>query len=217
METKKNLGAINYFHRRIDNFDEVYNGKSKGLKSFWNNTIRASVKARLNLAFEILGDFNGRSVLDIGCGSGRYMIPAAEKGASNVVGLDAAAGAIEKAKKLMAEFKVDDKAEFIEMEFLEWSDDRKFDIVFAVGYFDYIFNPIDHLKKMTELSNGVIYASFPKVWSIFTITRKIRLALNKCPVRHYTKSGIKKILDGAGCENYTIRSVYRDYVVIIRK
>jgi SAM-dependent methyltransferase len=213
----KNPGAIDYFHRRIQDFDDIYQSDKKGLLAFLNKTIRASVTIRFNLAFDVLGDLSGKSVLDIGCGSGRYMFRAFQNNADYVVGIDAAAGAIEQARKLAADLKLEDKLQFIVSDFIDFAADRKFDVIFAVGYFDYILNPADHLKKMIDHSNGIIYASFPKLWSGFTVTRKIRLMLNRCPVRFYTKSSIRKLLGELGVENYELRTIFRDYILIVRK
>ena len=216
-EKMRNKGAIEYFHNRIEEFDDIYKENKSAVISFLNRTIRASVKARFQLAFEILGDLSGKSVLDIGCGSGRYMFKAAEKNASRIVGIDAAAGALEQAGKIANELGLKERMKFVESDFIDFSTDGKFDVILAVGYFDYIFNPDDHLKKIIEISDGIIYASFPKVWSLFTITRKIRLMLNRCPVRFYTKSGIKKLLQKMNVDNYELKTVYRDYILIIRK
>jgi SAM-dependent methyltransferase len=169
------------------------------------------------LAFEILGDLQGKSVLDIGCGSGRYMFRAAQNNAEYIAGIDAAPGALEEARKIAADLGIKKKMEFIEGDFLDCVPDRKFDVIFAVGYFDYIFNPVDHLKQMVELSNGAIYASFPKRWNILTITRKIRLALNRCPVSFYSKKNIIETLKAAGIENHELKSIFRDYILIIRR
>lgn len=214
---ESNQRAVRYFHENIERFDDIYNENKKSVSSILNSIIRASVKARFDLAFDVLGDLTGKSVLDIGCGSGRYMFRAAENNAGNIVGIDAAKGALQQARKIAGELKIDSKLEFIEADFLDCAFNRKFDVIFAVGYFDYIFNPLDHLKKMTELSDGFIYISFPKIWSIFTLTRKIRLALKRCPVRFYSKSRIEKLLHDTGMVDYDLKKVYRDYIVIFRK
>jgi SAM-dependent methyltransferase len=217
MDKKRNPGAIDYFHRRIQDFDDIYRDDKKGLLSFLNKTVRASVRIRFDLAFEFLGDLSGKSVLDIGCGSGRYMFRAAQNNAEYIAGIDAAPGALEEARKIAADLNVEEKLEFIEGDFLDCTIARKFDVIFAVGYFDYIFNPVEHLNKMIELSDGIIYASFPKFWSPFTITRKIRLALNRCPVRFYTKSEITRLLSQADIGSYEIRRIYRDFILILKK
>jgi SAM-dependent methyltransferase len=216
-KNKFNWRAVKYFHDNIESFDDIYKEDSNSILSILNRIVRASVKARYNLAFEFLGDLSGKSVLDIGCGSGRYMFRAAQNNAKPIVGIDAAPGALEEARKIAGDLGIEKEMEFIEGDFLDRSFDRKFDVIFAVGYFDYIFNPLDHLKRMMELSDGILYLSFPKVWSIFTLTRKIRLALNHCPVRFYSRSRIKRLLRDSGVTDYNLMNVYRDYILIVKK
>jgi len=217
MENKRNPKAIDYFDRRMQDFDDIYRDDKPGLISFLNRTIRASVRLRFDLAFKILGDLNGKSVMDVGCGSGRYMFESIRRGAAKAVGLDAAAGALAIAGKMASDFGVEDQVEFIETDFMDFDTDKKFDVIFAVGYFDYIFDPVTHLKKMLGLSNGILYASFPKLWSPLSAIRKIRLTLNRCPVRYYTKGRIKKITREANTADYEIRTIFRDNILIIGK
>lgn len=217
MENRRNPKAIDYFHRRIKDFDDIYRDDRRGLISFLNRTIRASVRLRFDLAFEIVGDLNGKSVLDVGCGSGRYVFESIKRGATKAVGLDAAAGAVALARNVAMDLEVKDQVEFIETDFMDFDTDRKFDVIFAVGYFDYIFDPVTHLKKMIRLSSGIIYASFPKLWSPLSAVRKIRLALNRCPVRYYTRGRIKKMMREADISDYKIRTIFRDNILIINK
>lgn len=213
---RRNPGAIDYFDRRIEEFDSIYANKP-GIGTLLNKTFRSSMRVRFKLAFEILGDLKGRTVLDIGCGSGRYMFESIKRGAMHATGLDAAAGALDFARRISDDAGLSDRLDFHNMDFLDYYPHRRFDIVFAVGYFDYMFDPLTHLKKMLEVSDGIIYASFPRKWSIFSAIRKIRLALNRCPVRFYTKRKIRKLLKEAGCENYEIRPIFRDNILIIRQ
>ena len=145
------------------------------------------------------------------------MFKAVERNAGNVVGIDAAAGALERARKMASDLNLEKKLTFVESDFMDFSSKSRFDVIFAVGYFDYIFNPRDHLRKMIQLSDGIIYASFPQLWSPFTVTRKIRLMLNRCPVKFYTKPLINGILRELGVGNIEIKTVFRDYILIIRK
>lgn len=216
MIDKRNPGAIDYFHRRIQDFDDIYRDKP-GIISFLNKTIRASVRIRFELAFEILGDLSGKTVLDIGCGSGRYMFEAVKRGASRVTGLDAASGALDLAAKIAKELNVSDRVEFVNTDFLDYGARGKFDVILAVGYFDYIFDPVPHLAGMLELSDGIIYASFPKRWSILSAIRKVRLGLNRCPVRFYTRRNIVNLMKKVGNPNFEIKTIFRDNILIIRK
>ena len=217
MGSKRNPGAIDYFNRRIQDYDDIYCDDKSWFTLFLNKTIRASVRRRFYFAFEMLGDLSGKSVLDVGCGSGRYMFESVKRGAANAVGLDAAKGALAMAGKMASDFGVEDQVDFIETDFMDFDTDKKFDLIFAVGYFDYIFDPVRHLKKMRRLSNGIIYASFPKLWSPLSAIRKIRLTLNRCPVRYYTKGRIKRIMREADITNYEIKTIFRDNILIINK
>jgi 2-polyprenyl-3-methyl-5-hydroxy-6-metoxy-1,4-benzoquinol methylase len=213
---KRNIGAIDYFHRNIRDFDGIYGNKG-GFIGFLNRIIRASVKARFNLTFDILGDLKGRAVLDVGCGSGRYMFESLAKGASKVMGLDAAEGALNFARDQASRLKVADQVGFHHSDFLDFDPGRKFDVILAIGYYDYVFDPLAHLKRMVELSDGLIIASFPRLWSIWTPLRKVRLALNRCPVRFYTQRNIVNLMKKVGNPNFEIKTIFRDNILIIRK
>jgi 2-polyprenyl-3-methyl-5-hydroxy-6-metoxy-1,4-benzoquinol methylase len=217
MIDERNPGAINYFDRRIDNFDDIYKRDRKGMMAWLDKTLRASVRERFDLAFELLGDMTGKSVIDIGCGSGRYMFEAVQRGASDVVGLDAASGALEAARKMATKLGMEKKVQFIESDFLDLKIERKFDVVFAVGYFDYILTPQAHLEKMLKLSNHFFFASFPRLWHPLTPIRKTRLALNHCPVRFYSKTRIADMIRQAGQADYELRIVSRDFTLIVNK
>jgi len=218
MAKKKNKGAIEYFDQNIEKFDEIYREDQSGLSGILNDAIRASVKQRFKLTFDYLDDLSGRSVFDIGCGSGRYMFEAVRRNAKEVIGIDAAEGAIVSATNMARELGYSDKLEFHVAEFLEFECRKKFDVIFAIGYYDYILNPLDHLRKMFDTSDGTLIASFPKLWHPLTPIRKFRLTvLNNCPVRFYSLSQLKGLINKAGRANYEIRSVARDYILIVDK
>jgi SAM-dependent methyltransferase len=217
MLDERNPGAIDYFHRRIDDFDSIYETERSGLMAWLNRKLRASVRKRFLLAFELLGDLSGKSVLDVGCGSGRYMFEAVRRGAVDVVGIDAASGALEAARQIAHELDFQNKVRFVDSDFLDYEIERKYDVVFAVGYFDYILTPRPHLEKMFECSRLYFFASFPKLWHPMTPIRKIRLALNHCPVRFYSRRRIEKMIRDAGIKSFEIRSVARDFALFIKK
>ncbi len=215
---QRNPGAIDYFHRRIDDFDSIYRAEhGTGLRAWLDRTLRASVHERFRLAFNLLGDMSGRSVLDIGCGTGRYMFESVKRGAVDVVGLDAAAGAVAAARRMAGDLAMEKRVRFLQSDFMDYEPGRKFNVVFAIGYFDYILTPQPHLTKMLALCDQFLYVSLPKVWHPMTPIRKIRLALNNCPVRFYSKGRVKRLLVESGCTEYDLREVSRDYILIVRR
>jgi SAM-dependent methyltransferase len=215
---RRNPGAIDYFHRRIDDFDSIYRSEQRtGLRAWLDRTLRASVHERFRLAFNLLGDMAGRSVLDIGCGTGRYMFESVKRGAVDVVGLDAASGAIEAARLMARDLGMEKRVEFHQADFMDYEPRRKFNVIFAIGYYDYILTPQPHLSKMLALNDQFLFASFPKIWHPMTPIRKARLALNNCPVRFYSKGRVKRLLVEAGRSAYELREVSRDFILIIRQ
>ena len=131
--------------------------------------------------------------------------------------IDATRGALEEARKIAANLGIEGNMGFIECDFLNCAPGHKFDVIFAVGCFDYIFDPVTYLKRMMDLSDGIIHASFPKRWRVLSGIRKIRLTLNRCPVRFYTKKDIKGILRECSVDRYELRSIFRDNILIVRK
>ncbi len=217
MIDKRNPGAISYFDRRIDDFDSIYRSERTGLMAWLDKTLRASVRERFQLAFELAGDLSGKSVLDIGCGSGRYMFEAVRRGAIDVVGLDAAPGAIDAARKFAGELQLEKNVKFIQSDFMDLKFERQYDIVFAVGYFDYILAPQPHLEKMLGLCDQFLFVSFPRLWHPMTPVRKIRLALNNCPVRFYSRWQIMEMIPKTDYKKLDLRTVSRDFTLIIKK
>ncbi len=216
MKDKRNPGAIDYFHRRIDVFDSIYDTSRTGFMAWLDKKLRASVRERFDLAFDLLGDMTGKSVLDIGCGTGRYMFEAVRRGASEVVGLDAAPGALEAARKMADGLGMSGKVAFHQADFMDFRLEKRYDVVFAVGYFDYILTPLPHLTKMLEASDGFLYASFPKLCHPMTPVRKTRLALNGCPVRFYSEGRLNRLINDSGAKKPEIKTVSRDYILIAR-
>lgn len=82
-------------------------------------------------AYELLGDLQGKLVLDLGCGTGHHAVKFAEKGA-RVYAIDLSPGMVERAKSRVKENGLDDRVKVIEMsaEELQFPDET-FDLVFG--------------------------------------------------------------------------------------
>lgn len=163
-----------------------------------NRLLRKGLYERYRLTFENCGDLSGARVLDIGCGTGRYSVECAKRGASRIVGIDFTSSMIDFSRKIAQQMDVADKCEFICGDLLIYSFDETFDVVLALGFFDYIKNPELIFKKVAQLNPSKFLASFPKftpIWgykgSFVTITSKNVLfitthsrSLNVCIQKH---------------------------------
>jgi len=97
----------------------------------------------------------GTSVLDCGCGAGRFVGMAAERGAE-VAGIDAAGGLVEIAAERVpaAQFRVGD------IEALPWEDDA-FDVVTGFSSFQFADDKVRALREAGRVSRHLVAAVVP--------------------------------------------------------
>jgi SAM-dependent methyltransferase len=137
-------------------------------------------------------------VLDVGCGSGRYAAEFARRGAARVVGLDYAANMLALAREHVRALQVADKCEFIEGDFSSLGLEERFDIVTAIGVFDYQDKPVEFLRRMIQRSRGRVIGTFPGR-SLFRMRlRQLRYWLSDCPVLFYSEADVRQIAKEAG-------------------
>src|SRR5262245_16600141 len=106
-----------------------------------DNVWRGVVRKRFDLVLQRLEPLQGKTVLDVGCGSGRYGLAYAQRGASRVVGVDFAPAMIELAKQHAARLGVAERCDFRVGAFPEAVQDGPFDASTAMGFFDYVAEP----------------------------------------------------------------------------
>jgi len=98
--------AQKYFNKVPGQWDALYSHENR-LKYAINKWLRKGLFRRYKLTFEYCSDLTGARVLDIGCGTGRYSIECAKRGAGRIVGIDFAPSMIKcfpNSLKTFAEF-----------------------------------------------------------------------------------------------------------------
>ena len=79
--------VAHHFENDATRFDAIYRESGKNWFSrFVDNRWRGVVQRRLELAVTELAPLKGKSIFDVGCGSGRYCHAFAAGGASRVLG-----------------------------------------------------------------------------------------------------------------------------------
>lgn len=206
-----------YFEDTAQEFDDIYDNKGGFFKKFINKFLRKGMRERLFLALQECGK-KDKTVLDLGGGSGRIAILLAEKGA-RVTNLDYSIQMIELAKKHLEKYN-NEKGSNLEIEMIcsdfmkDFKDQRKFDIILALGVFDYLENPLPFLEKMKNYTIEKMIASFPARFAFQTPLRKIWLLTRKCPVYFYTKKDLQKMYDSLKTKNYKIIELTAGYLVV---
>lgn len=203
-----------YFNREAERFDAIYENDKPWSQQLGDLLFRRVILERFSLVINATGA-PGRAALDVGCGPGRYGLELARRGASLCVGVDVAPSMIEIARRESERLQLTDRCQWAVSEWLEYQDTRRFDAVFAMGYFDYLEQPLPHLEKMIGASRGHVFASFPKRWTLRTAPRKLRFLLARGFVRFYDRKEILELFRRAGrLECLSLVDLGRDFVAV---
>jgi ubiquinone/menaquinone biosynthesis C-methylase UbiE len=203
-----------HFHADARRFDAIYEERKGPVTRLIDNWWRGVVRKRLEVNLEKLEPIKGKSILDVGCGSGRFCIAYAQRGAARVVGIDFAVAMIDIAKQIAQEAGVVDTCEFIAGAFPNALGDETFDASTANGFFDYIEQPVPIIARMRELTRQTMIMSFPKAIEWRVPVRRMRFWLKGTPLFLYRESQVKQILAAAGVNNYEWINLDRDYLIV---
>jgi 2-polyprenyl-3-methyl-5-hydroxy-6-metoxy-1,4-benzoquinol methylase len=205
-----------HFHADASRFDAIYDEAKSPLTRFIDQVWRGVVRRRLDLTVAKLEPLAGRTVLDVGCGSGRYGLAFAARGAARVVGVDFAPAMIDLARQLAARAGVAERCEFRAGAFPEAVPDGPFDHSVAMGFFDYIESPGPVLAAMREKTRDLSVMSFPKAIEWRVPIRRARFLMLGCPLFLYTAGRTRQLLAAAGFTDYEWIPLDRDYIVVAR-
>jgi len=197
------LSVRSYFERTADSFDALY-GDHHTWSYRFNRVFRKGLFERIDRTTEAIEGMENFTVLDVGCGSGRNSARFADLGARRVVGIDFSAPMLELARECARVAGVVEQCEFIQADFLDYPFQETFDVVVALGVFDYVADPVRVLKRMTELSDDKVVASFPGISPLRAPLRKLRYALRGCPAYFYTGTRLRQICHEAGLAKFRI-------------
>ena len=179
-----------YFEAHAAQFDSLYH-EGRPIYRAMNRLLRKAIYERFAITFEHAEPLAGKTVLDVGCGSGRYALEFARRGAARVLGLDFSAPMLELARQTAGQQGVADRCEFRQADFTSTLLDERFDVVIAIGVFDYQQDPAGFLRAMAAHCRGRLIASFPARNLIRMRLRALRYRWNDCPVVFYTEAEIR--------------------------
>ena len=204
-----------FFDVYAKNFDAIYgHTEHRGALGRWvDRAFRQVMVRRFEETLRQTEKQAIHSVLDIGCGPGRYTAAFALQG-KEVVGIDIAEEMLKIAQDNIDAYNV--TADLILGDYLSVRFDRVFDVACLMGFFDYIEDPVPVLKKLGTEVTGEFYASFPKSGGFLAWQRHIRYRLRRCPLWLYSKREVEDALIASGFANcYEIRDFGRDWYVVV--
>jgi SAM-dependent methyltransferase len=182
------------FTTRARQFDDLYEDERLLVR-----LLRPGLFRRRQLAVDTVRAYEHPSVLDVGCGSGRIGEFVLEAGASRYVGIDFSEPMIDLARGRLERFG--ERARLVSHDFLTAPLEGAFDVVLALGLFDYLPNPEAFAERMFAhcTPDGCVVGSFP-AWSLVKgPVRKLRYEwLGDCPIFNYERGGLERMFRAAG-------------------
>ena len=214
--------AAAYFDRSGELFDSLYSMDRVGpWKRFLNRHFRNDVYERYRMTVEHLKRVVASSVLDVGIGGARYAKGYIDAGIKRVVGIDISSTMLEFAQAHVSQIAGHEEIfQFVRADVDAFDTAEKFDVVVAMGFFDYTPDPLRCLRKLHKFSNDSVIASFPSRSFYRTPIRKLRYIFKNCPVFFYDRFRIMQLSTQAGfaeCEVIKIKGSGMDYVAVFRK
>jgi SAM-dependent methyltransferase len=187
-----------HFQEQASSFDELY-GSETSEEAPLQRALRPGLFRRRELAVSVVRSYEKPRVLDVGCGSGRIGEFLLEAGAGTYVGNDFSRPMLDLARKRLERYG--DNVRLVEGDFLDVELGGPFEVVVALGLFDYLPDPERFARRMHELTaeGGTVVGSFPKWTWIKGPIRKIRYELiNNCPIFNYTERELRLMFGASG-------------------
>jgi len=210
---KDEKGVKEFFSVYAEDFDSIYgDGKPRNIfNRIMDKLFRAAMYERYKRTISFLNSHEVKTVLDVGCGSGRYAIDLSKNGMM-ITGVDLAQEMLDIAE--LNSQKLDFKNTFIQGSYLDIKIEEKHDAAILMGLFDYISNPEELFLKLKKDTSKYILASFPKPGGILGWQRKVRYNMRNCQLFYYSKESLEKLMSLSGITNYEIQDNDREYFLI---
>ena len=198
--------AARFFDNFAEAFDTLYDQKRSLFMQWVDRTYRSDMFLRFALSFEALGDLKGKNVLDIGCGSGPYVVEALRRGASKVTALDPAPNMLGLVQDRLEKQGLVDRCQLVNGLFPE-VEPVPHDHVIVMGVLDYVESASRFLKALRSVVRLSAVVSFPSTHWFRTPFRKIRYRLRNCPVYFYNEAEIRQLGAEAGFRTVKIHKI----------
>ena len=146
-------------------------------------------------------------MLDVGCGSGRIGEFVLDAGTSQYVGVDFSEPMIDLSRARLTRFE--SRAELIVDDFLAAPLEGPFEVILAVGLFDYLPEPHRFSRRMFDLCavGGCVVGSFPTWSPLKGPVRKVRYEwIGNCPIFNYSRRELELMFGASGFDRVEIQS-----------
>ena len=196
-KTDETQQIAEYWNNIANEFDAIYTGNKNPLARGLDRWLRRDIYQRFEWVMRQAGDVRGMKICDIGCGSGRFVTSLAKRGAQ-VTGVDFAPEMLKLGAQLADKEGVPDRCKFVLSDVLDWKTDEQFDLVIAIGFWDYVADPLPRLQVIRRLTKTTFLSAWPRAATLRAAIRKVRLKADGCPVYFFHLAQVEDYLQRAG-------------------
>jgi predicted TPR repeat methyltransferase len=179
----------NFFDQRAEKFHRIY-ASTALVERTVNRVLRRAIYARTEVLLDEVRRLQAPTLLDVGSGTGVNTFDALRAGASRALGLDLASTMVSMARKGAEDAGFADRCRFEEGDFMTWQESERFDVVAALGVFDYVKEAESFLRKMCRSAERTVVASFPGR-GVRGRIRKVRYEAQGCPLFLYDEDEVR--------------------------
>jgi len=205
-----------YFDQRAQQFHRIYE-KTPFLERTANRIFRNAIYMRSQMLVDEVRRLGDPTVLDVGSGTGVNSFAAIQAGARSVHGVDLAQQMVDMARAGAIREGFQDRAHFEVGDFMKWAPPESYDIVCALGVFDYVAQAESFYARMLRAARKSVVASFPGL-KFRGLVRKVRYEMRDCPLFLFEEQQLQAWTTAEGFSECTFP--YRDssgFVVVARR
>lgn len=197
VRTDESRQVAEYWNKIANDFDAIYTGNKGPIGRRLDRWLRRDMYQRFEWVMSQAGDARGMKICDIGCGSGRFVTSLAKRGAQ-VTGVDFAPEMLKLGAQLAEKEGVADHCKFVLSDVLDWKTDEQFDLVIAIGFWDYVADPLPRLQVIRKLTRTTFLSAWPRAATMRAAVRSVRLKALGCPVYFWRQKQVEDYLHSAG-------------------
>jgi cyclopropane fatty-acyl-phospholipid synthase-like methyltransferase len=223
-QTNQKSESARYWESHLESWEASAYFKEGQQKANWWDRLSTvfrgdAMYVRMNTALELLKPhIKDKTVLDVGCASGRFAFQMIEAGAQKIYGTDISTEAVAFAKKRAEELNLQNQLEFSTADVVQANTPLpQVDIVTALGVIEY-FDAKDMAAFLGNLRTKYILLDFPDLgrkkefptW----ILRQVYIRVNRLPgVYLYSLDEFAKIAEPFGFKNLRVINKNQFYYV----
>ena len=196
-KTDESRQIAQYWDAIAPEFDAIYTGKKNFVSRGLDRLLRKDMYQRFEWVMRKADELRPATVCDIGCGSGRFVSSLAKRGAQ-VTGVDFAPQMLTLARQLTESEGVASRCKFELSDVLDWKTNETFDMVIAIGFWDYVADPLPRLQVIRKLTNHTFLSAWPRAGTMRMKIRQVRLKRAGCPVYFFERQQVENLLQKAG-------------------